>query len=52
VRFPEERNFFQQILEREKDPLTQSESLELALRRILGVMEPVQARVPYELHIR
>ena len=28
------------------------ESLDAALRRIAAMMEPVQARIPYELHIR
>ena len=52
VRFPEEKSLLQQLLEREQDQLTQSRSLEETVRRILGVMGPVQARVPYELHIR
>jgi hypothetical protein len=32
--------------------MRQSESLEATLRHILGLMEPVQARLPYELHIK
>jgi protease-4 len=52
VRFPEEKNLIQQLLEREQDQLTQSRSLEETVRRIIGMMDPVQARVPYELHIR
>src|SRR5215472_3354751 len=51
VRYPEEKILLEQILQREKD-LTESRSLEEMARRIVGVMEPVQARVPYELHIR
>jgi len=51
VRYPEEKSLFEQLLQREKD-LTESRSLEEMARRIVGVMEPVQARVPYELHIR
>ncbi|HEY4879977.1 MAG TPA: signal peptide peptidase SppA [Candidatus Acidoferrales bacterium] len=52
VRYPEERSFFQQLLQREKDTMNESQSLESMLRHIVSQMEPVQARVPYELHIR
>ncbi len=52
VRFPEKQNIFQELLEREKDQLTQSQSIEETVRRIVGMMDPVQARVPYELRIR
>ena len=52
VRYPEERSFIQQLLQREKDTMNESQSLESMLRHIVSQMEPVQARVPYELHIR
>jgi len=52
VRYPEEKTFFQQFLEREKDQTDQAGSIEATLERILSVMEPVQARLPYELHIK
>jgi protease-4 len=56
VRFPEERTFLQILLERERDQFTESRSeeatLEATLRRLVRVMEPVQARLPFELHIR
>ena len=52
VRLPEEKTFFQQLFEREKEQMNQSESLEVTLQHILGLMEPVQARLPYELHIK
>jgi protease IV len=56
VRFPEERTFLQILLERERDQFTESRSeeatLETTLRRLVRVMEPVQARLPFELHIR
>jgi protease IV len=53
VRYPEEKSFFQQFLEREKDSnMSESQSLESMLQHILSQMEPVQARMPYELHIR
>ncbi len=32
--------------------MSESESLAASLRHIVGVMEPVQARVPFELHIK
>jgi protease IV len=52
VRLPEERTFFQQLLEREKEQMNESESLQATLQHILGLMEPIQARLPYELHIK
>jgi protease IV len=52
LRYPEERSFFQQLMQREKDTMNESQSLESMLRRIVTQMGPVQARVPYELHIR
>jgi protease-4 len=52
VRFPQEKSLFQEFFEREKQMMSESESIELTLRRIVSVMDPVQARVPYELHIR
>jgi protease IV len=53
VRYPEEKSFFQQFLEREKDNnMSESQSLESMIDHILSQMEPIQARMPYELHIR
>ena len=53
VRFPVEKTFFEQLLEREKENnMSESASLESVLRHIVSQMEPVQARMPYELHIR
>jgi protease-4 len=52
VRLPEEKTFFQQLFEHEKEQMNQSESLEVTLQHILGLMEPIQARLPYELHIK
>ena len=52
VRYPEQKSLIEQLVEREKSDLTQSRSLEQTLRRIVGMMEPVQARIAYELHIR
>jgi protease IV len=52
VRLPEEKTFFEQLFEKQKEQMRQSESLEVTLRHILGMMEPVQARLPYELYIK
>ena len=54
VRYPQEKSLLEQLVERERNELTQSRSLEEMARHIAGMMmmEPVQARVPYELHIR
>jgi protease IV len=51
VRLPEEKSIFQQLFEREQDELNQSQSLAASLRKLVGVMEPVQARMSYELRI-
>lgn len=52
VRYPEEKSIIEQLIERERSDLMQSRSIDETLRRIVGLMEPVQARIPYELHIR
>jgi protease IV len=63
VRYPEEKSLLQILLEREQDQLTEGRaaaaartfdvrSLDAILRKIVDTMEPVQARIPYELHIR
>jgi protease-4 len=52
LRYPQEKSFFQELFEREKQVMSESESIEVTLRRLVGAMDPVQARVPYELHIR
>ena len=60
VRLPEERTFLQILLEREKDQFGETRSsdatldapLDTTLRRLVRTMEPVQARIPFELRIR
>jgi protease-4 len=52
VRLPEERSVFEQLFQREVDQMRETRSLDAALRQLVGVMEPVQARVPYQLIIR
>jgi protease IV len=52
VRFPEEKSLFEMLFERDSRELSEFGSLDATLRRIAGVMEPVQARVPYQLRIR
>ena len=62
VRFPEEKSFIQMLFEREKGRWADerwavahgmnARSLDEMVRMIVGRMEPVQARIPYELHIR
>jgi protease IV len=52
VRLPEEKTFLEQLFERQKEQMRESESIEATLQHIMGLLEPVQARVPYELHIK
>jgi protease IV len=51
-RYPRQKSFLQQLLEREKDQLNESESLESFLHELVAHMEPIQARIPYDLRIR
>lgn len=53
VRYPEEKSFFEQFLQRQRDNnMSESQSLESMINHILSQMDPVQARMPYELRIR
>jgi protease IV len=52
VRLPEEKSILEQLFQREVNEMSASRSLETTLRQLVGVMEPVQARVPYQLIIR
>jgi protease-4 len=52
IRLPEEKTFFEQLFERQKEQMRESESIEGSLQHIMGLLEPVQARLPYELHIK
>jgi protease-4 len=62
LRLPEEKTFFQILFERERDQLTEGRwlgacafdpaTLDKILQEIAAAMDPVQARIPFELHIR
>jgi protease-4 len=52
VRLPEERTLFELFFERERPQELRTGSLEAVVRRLAGVAEPVQARMPFELRIR
>jgi len=52
VRYPEEKTFWQLLVEREEDQMSESESLAATVRRIAGTIEPVQARIAFHLRIR
>jgi protease IV len=52
VRIPEERTLFEILFERERPQELGAGSLEAVVRRLAGVAEPVQARMPFELRIR
>ncbi|MGD0304332.1 MAG: signal peptide peptidase SppA [Candidatus Acidiferrales bacterium] len=51
-RYPRQKSFLEQLLEREKDQLNESESIESFLHHLVAQMEPIQARIPYDLRIR
>jgi protease IV len=52
VRLPEEKTFWQMLVERRGEPLSDTRSVEVLLRRLVRTMEPVQARIPFDLIIR
>ncbi|MGA9884839.1 MAG: signal peptide peptidase SppA [Candidatus Acidiferrales bacterium] len=53
VRLPRQKSLFDQLLQLEENQISgRTPSLAGALRQIVGTMAPVQARVPYVLHIR
>jgi protease IV len=52
VQYPAEKSFWQLLMERQWDESSRAVSLRQQLEKIVSVMQPVQARVPYELRIR
>jgi protease-4 len=52
VNLPEEKNFFQLLLERQAGGSGQAATLQALLRGVGITNEPVQARVPFDLKIR
>lgn len=54
VRFPREKTLWEMLLERQRSmsDSASAASIEEMMRRILDAAGPVQARLPYELHIR
>jgi len=52
LRLPEERTLFEIFFERERPQELRANSLEAVVRRLAGVTDPVQARIPFELKIR
>ncbi|HKV47768.1 MAG TPA: signal peptide peptidase SppA [Candidatus Acidoferrales bacterium] len=52
VQYPTEKTFWQMLLEHDWDESSRAASLKQELEEIVSVMEPVQARVPFDLRIR
>ena len=51
VRFPKEKGLIEELLEHDTEGANESHSLDAMIRRLAGAMEPVEARIPFELHI-
>lgn len=51
-RFPKEKSFFELLMEKQRDQMAQARTLHETLQHLVGAMEPVQARLPLEIHIR
>lgn len=51
-RFPKEKSFFELLMEKQRDQMAQARTLNETLQQLVGSMEPVQARLPFEIHIR
>lgn len=52
IQYPPEKSFWQLLLEHDWDESSRTASLKAQLEEIVSVMEPVQARVPFDLRIR
>jgi protease-4 len=56
VRLPEEKTFLEILLERERDQFTETRppetTFDATLQRLASTIEPVQARLPFDLRIR
>jgi len=52
VRLPKEENFFEWLVKRDTNGVSESRWLESLERRLGSMSNTVQARIPYELHIR
>ncbi|HUO33558.1 MAG TPA: signal peptide peptidase SppA [Candidatus Acidoferrum sp.] len=50
--FPREKTFFELLLEKQRDQMSQTLTLDETLKHLVGMMDPVQARMPFELRIR
>jgi protease IV len=51
-RFPKEKSFFELLVEKQRDQMAQARTLDETLQHLVSAMEPVQARLPFEIHIR
>jgi protease-4 len=52
VQYPAEKTLWELLLDRDWDDSARAVSIRQELQKIVGVMQPVQARVPFELRIR
>jgi len=52
VEYPPEKTLWQLLLEHDWDESSRAMSLKQELEKIVSVMEPVQARIPFDLRIR
>ena len=52
VRFPQEKTLWQLLLDRQWDQSSRVTSLKQQLEKLVSVMQPVQARIPFDLRIR
>lgn len=52
VRFPREKSFIEMLVDRQKGQMSQAQTLDEMVRHLTRVMDPIQARIPFELHIQ
>jgi protease IV len=50
--FPKEKSFFELLMEKQRDQMAQDRRFDETLEHLVEMMEPVQARVPFEIRIR
>jgi protease-4 len=51
VRFPEEKTFFEILMERHQEDSAQWTSVEALVRHLTSTYEPLQVRMPFDLKI-
>ncbi|HTV59538.1 MAG TPA: signal peptide peptidase SppA [Verrucomicrobiae bacterium] len=52
INFPKQKTFFELLMDRQRDQMSEARTLDETLERLVGTMEPIQARMPFNLRIQ